>query len=64
MRREVEKCRRAIRDRDGVPVVGESKSRVDSPRGGRRANAMLIVELIVTTILSEGECCHGSVTDL
>ena len=34
----------------GVLVVGKSKSRVENPREGRRANAMLIVELIVTSL--------------
>jgi len=44
MRREVAKCRRPTSEMD-VPVAGESKSRVDNPREGCRANAMSIVEL-------------------
>ena len=37
-------------DTGGVLVVGESKSRVANPREGRRANAMLTVELIVICV--------------
>jgi len=63
MRREVDKFRRTS-EIDGAPAIGESKSRVDNPREGRRANAMLNVERIVTTGPLRGASdCHAFVTD-